>query len=92
MGLVRLGDLSKPTAPAYFFGVKLMFGGVMLMFVGVMNFGPVQKIRFFVVKIFWSNTNQFSVILIQSIELASFKIKLKLTFEIFLISSKESLR
>ena len=32
-----LGDLSKPTAPAYFFGVKLMF-------VGVMNFGQVKKI------------------------------------------------
>ena len=31
-----LGDLSKPTAPAYFLGVKLMF-------VGVMNFGQIQK-------------------------------------------------
>ena len=31
-----LGDLSKPTAPAYFFGIKLMF-------VGVMNFGQIQK-------------------------------------------------
>ena len=34
-----LGDLSKPTSPAYFFGIKLMF-------VGVMNFGQIQKIRF----------------------------------------------
>ena len=31
-----LGDLSKLTAPAYFFGEKLMF-------VGVMNFGKIQK-------------------------------------------------
>ena len=38
-----LGDLSKPTAPAFFGGVKLMFVCVMLMFVGVMNFGQVQK-------------------------------------------------
>ena len=30
-----LGDLSKPTAPAYLFGVKLMF-------VGLMNFGQIQ--------------------------------------------------
>ena len=36
---VKLGDLSKPTARAYFFGVKLMF-------VGVMNLGQIQKIRF----------------------------------------------
>ena len=68
-----LGDLSKPTAPAYFFGVKLMF-------VGVMNFGQIQKIRFVVVNIFWSYSNnkahrceifrsysnQFSFILIRS--------------------------
>ena len=52
-------------------GIKLMFVGVMLIFVGVMNFGQVQKIRFVVVKIFWSNSNQFSVILIWSSELAS---------------------
>ena len=31
-----LGNLSKPTAPAYFSGVKLMF-------VGVMNFGQIKK-------------------------------------------------
>ena len=31
-----LGDLSKPTAPAYFFDVKVMF-------VGVMNFSQIQK-------------------------------------------------
>ena len=66
-----LRDLSKPTAPAYFLGVKLMFVGVMLMFVGVVNFSQVQKIRFFVVKIFGSNSNQLLVILIRSCELAS---------------------
>ena len=36
-----LGDLSKLTAPAIFFGVKLMF-------ISVVNFGPNQKIRFVV--------------------------------------------
>ena len=35
----RLGDLSKPTEPTYFFGVKLIL-------VGVVNFGQNQKIRF----------------------------------------------
>ena len=60
-----LGDLSKPTAPAYFLGVKLMF-------VGVANFGQTQKIRFVIVKIFQSYSNQFSVILIRSSKLASF--------------------
>ena len=59
-----LGDLSKPTAPAYFFGVKLMF-------VSVVNFGQNQKIMFLVVKIFRSNFSQFLVILIRSSELAS---------------------
>ena len=54
-----LGDLSKPTAPAYFFGVKLMF-------VGVMNFGQIQKIRFVAVNIFWSYSYQFLVIFILS--------------------------
>ena len=54
-----LGDLSKPTAPAYFLGVKLMF-------VGVMNLGQIQKIRFMVVNIFRSYSNQFLVILIWS--------------------------
>ena len=63
-----LGDLSKLTPPAYFLGVKLMF-------VGVANFGQTQKIRFIVVKIFWSYSNQFWVILIWSSKLASFKIK-----------------
>ena len=47
MGLARLGDLSKPTASAYSFGVKLIF-------VGVVNFGQVQKIRFVDVKNFGS--------------------------------------
>ena len=42
------------------------------MFVGVMNFGQVKNIRFIAVKIFWSNFNKFSVILLQSSELASF--------------------
>ena len=59
-----LGDLSKPTAPAYFGGVKLMFDGVM-------NFGQVLTLRFVGVKIFWSKSNLNSVILIPSNELAS---------------------
>ena len=42
-----LGDLSKPTAPAYFLGVKLML-------VSVTNFGQIQNIRFIVVKNFRS--------------------------------------
>ena len=42
-----LGDLSKPTAPAYFFVVKVMF-------VGVVNFGQIPKLRFVVVKNFRS--------------------------------------
>ena len=46
-GASEAGDLSKPTATAYFFGIKLMF-------VGVMNFGEVQKIRFVGVKNFRS--------------------------------------
>ena len=68
-----LWQLSKPTPPAYFLGVKLMF-------VGVMNFGQIKKIRFVVVnifrsysinkvrrcEIFWSYSNQFLVILIRS--------------------------
>ena len=67
----RAGGPDQLTTPAYLLGVKLMFVGVMLMFVGVMNFGQVKKIRFFVVKIFRSNSNQFLVILIWSSELAS---------------------
>ena len=39
--------------------------------VGVANFGQIQKIRFVVVKIFRSNSNQFLVILIRSSKLAS---------------------
>ena len=50
---------SKPTAPAYFYGVKLMF-------VGVKNFGQIQKIGFVVVKNFWTNSNHFLVIMIWS--------------------------
>ena len=45
-----LGDLSKPTAPANFFVVKLMF-------VGVMNFSQIKKIMFVIVNIFWSYSN-----------------------------------
>ena len=52
-----LGDLSKPTAPAYFLGVKLMF-------VGVMNFGQVQKIRFVMVNFFGHVRTLASVIFI----------------------------
>ena len=42
------------------------------MFFGVMNFGQIQKIRLVVVKNFWSNSNQFLVILIRSSELVSY--------------------
>ena len=42
-----LGDLSKLTAPAYFFVVKVMFASVV-------NFGQIQKLRFVGVKIFRS--------------------------------------
>ena len=82
-----LGDLSKPTAPAYFFGVKLMFVGVVLMFVGVMNFGQVQKIRFFM-KIFWSNSYQFLAILVRSSKLTFLAAPLKLRYfkDFYLIS------
>ena len=48
-----------------------IFFGVKLMFVGVMNFGQVQEIRFVVMTFFWSYSNQFSVVLIRSSELAS---------------------
>ena len=41
------------------------------MFVGVVIFGQAQKIRFIVVKIFQSYSNQISVILIWSSDLAS---------------------
>ena len=53
-----LGDLSKPTAPAF-------FGGVKLMFVVVVFFGHVQLLRFFIVKNFrsCSNTNFWSYLL-----------------------------
>ena len=59
-----LWDLSKLTTPANFFVGKLML-------VGVMNFGQIQKVRFVIVKIFWSYSNQFLVILIRSSSLAS---------------------
>ena len=48
-----------------------IFLGVKLLFVGVMNFGQIKKIRFVVVNIFRSNSNQFSVILIRSSKLAT---------------------
>ena len=62
--------LAKPTAPAYFSGVKLMS-------VGVVNFGYVQLLRFVVLKKFWSCSNSNfghidSVILIRLFKLASF--------------------
>ena len=60
----RLGDLSKLTAPAYFWGVKLMF-------VGDVNFSHVPTLRFVGVNIFWSYSNQNSIILIRSCELAT---------------------
>ena len=65
MGLARLGNLSKSTAPAFiYFGVKLMF-------VGVMNFGQNQKIMLVGGKNFQSYSNQILVILIWSSKLAS---------------------
>ena len=54
-----LGDLPKPTTPAYFLGGKLML-------VGVMNFGQIRKVRLVVAKIFRSYSNKFPVILIRS--------------------------
>ena len=54
-----LRDLSKLTLQAYFWGLKLML-------VGVANSSQIQKIRFVIVKIFWSYSDQFSVILIRS--------------------------
>ena len=47
-----LGDLSKPPAPAYFWGVKLMF-------VGVVNFGHVQLLTFIILKNFESCSNPY---------------------------------
>ena len=58
-----LGDLFKPTAPAYFWGVKLIF-------VGVVNFGHVQLLRFVVLKIFGHVLTLILVVLIQSSNLA----------------------
>ena len=51
--------------------VVVVIFGVKLMFVGVTNFGQIQKIRFVVVKIFQSYSNQFLVISIWSSKLAS---------------------
>ena len=78
MGLVRLNNVpANASQQAGAVGPvranrTSIFLGVKLMFVGVMNFGQIKKIRFVLVKIFWSNSNQFSVILIGSSELASF--------------------
>ena len=69
------GQVSQPVRACKLrlgLGVKLLFVSVMFMFVGVMNFSHVQKIRFVIVKICWSNSNQFLVILIWSSELAFF--------------------
>ena len=60
-----LGDLSKLTPPAYFWGIKLMF-------VGVMNFSHVPTLRFVIVKCFRSKSNPNLVILNRSCELASY--------------------
>ena len=65
--LIRIYEASKAGArgPVQADGTSIYFG-VKLMFVGAMNFGQIQKIRFIVVKIFWSYSNQFLVILIWS--------------------------
>ena len=55
-----LGDLSMSTAPAYFFGVKLML-------VSVVKFGQVQKIRFIGVKIFRSYLINFRSYLVSHV-------------------------
>ena len=46
--------------------------GVKFMFISVMNFSKIKKIRFIVVKIYWSTSNQFLVFLIWPSELASY--------------------
>ena len=76
-----LEDLSKPTVPAYFWGVKVMF-------VGFMNFGRIQKIGFVVVKIFQSYSNKFLVILIWSSELASYFFNILNLFNILMTLNK----
>ena len=63
-GACEAGGPVQADRTSKFFGVKLMF-------VSVMNFDQVQKIRFVVVKNFQPNSNQISVILIWSSELAS---------------------
>ena len=68
----RAGGPVQADRNSIFLGGKFNFCLCHVMFVGVMNFGQVQKIRFFVVKIFWSNSNKFLVILIRSSKLASF--------------------
>ena len=55
------------------------------MFVDVVNFGQVQKIRFVVVKFFWSYSNQFLVILIRSRELASNILQIFLIFPVSIL-------
>ena len=56
-----LGDLSEPTTPAYFWGVKLTFGAVIF-------FSHVQLLGFVNVKIFRSCSNLILVIFICSCE------------------------
>ena len=70
--LTRLRGQNEYDQTNIFLGVKLMCVGIMLMLIGVMNLGQVQKTRYVIVKIFWSNSNQFLAILIWSSELASF--------------------
>ena len=73
----RAGTMHSPASLSHLRGNRRYLDCVkseityQLLFVGVMNFGQVQKIRFVIVKFFWSNSNQFLVILIQSNELAS---------------------
>ena len=70
--MTRLRGQNEYDQTNIFLGVKLMCVGIMLMLIGVMNLGQVQKTRYVIVKIFWSNSNQFLAILIWSSELASF--------------------
>ena len=67
-GLARLGrcpSQCKLARPVQADCTSICFG-VKLMLVSVMNFGQIKKIRFVVVKIFRSYSNQFLVILIRS--------------------------
>ena len=77
-----LGDLSEPTAPAYFFVIKVMF-------IGVVNFGQIQKLRFVSAKIFWKfSTTAFGhlhLVLLTSLNETPRKSLSKLMKSIFLL-------